>query len=184
MSDEVVPRGRIGRRSILTPARQQALTLALRNGATRRLACTYAGMNETSFYRLLARNRAFREAVLEAEAHHEMAMVGRIKASANSGDWKAAAFWLERRRYDEWGPADVRAQVPVNVEVRSGVAAAIADGGTDLSSLGASQRLTQLAAAFDLVVRVGGVPLSVGGGSMAPPVRGALPTEVDPLDTA
>jgi hypothetical protein len=184
MGEAIVPRGRVGRKSILTPARQQALELALRNGSTRRLACAYAGMNETSFYRLLARNRAFRQAIEDAEAHHELAMVSRIKASANSGDWKAAAFWLERRRYDEWGPADVRAQVPVNIEVRSGVAAAIADGGTDLSSLGAAERLTQLAAAFDLVVRVGGVPLSVGGGSMAPPVRGARPSEVDPLDTA
>lgn len=173
----------MGRRSILTPARQQAVELALRNGATKRLASQYAGMDESTFYRLLARNSAFREAVQEAEAHHEMQMVSRIKASANSGDWKAAAWWLERQRYDEWGPTKPNDSPRVSVEVRSGAAAAVGAGGDQSSSLDPSQRIAQLAAAIDLVVRVGGVPDTIGGGAVAPPVGAIGPTEVDTVDT-
>lgn len=173
-----------GRRRALTPARQAAIILALRNGATRRLASQYGQMDESTFYRELARNSAFREEVQEAEAHHEMQMVSRIKASANSGDWKAAAYWLERQRYDEWGAPSDRARLPaVSVEVKGGAGAAVGAGGT-ASSLDAATRLAQLASAFDLVVRVGGVPQSVGGGEMAPPVGAALPAEVDEVDTA
>lgn len=174
----------VGRRRILTPARQAAVELALRNGSTKRLAAQYAGMGETSFYEELRRNPEFAKAVQEAEAHHEMQMVSRIKASAMSGDWKAAAFWLERQRYDEWGQPLDRGKMPaVSVEVKSGAAAAVAAGG-DLSSLDPSARIAQLAAAFDLVVRVGGVPDTLGSGALAPPVGTSLPPEVDEVDTA
>lgn len=173
----------MGRTSVLTPQRQQAVELALRNGATKRLACQYAGMDESTFYRLIARNSHFREAVQEAEAHHEMQMVSRIKASANAGDWKAAAWWLERQRYDEWGAPLDRGKMPtLSVEVKSGAAAAVVAGGD--SSLDPSARIAQLAAAFDLVVRVGGVPDSERGGTLAPPSGAVGPPEVDEVDTA
>ena len=172
------------RRRILTPARQQAVELALRNGATKRLAAQYAGMGETLFYTEMRRNPAFEAAVKEAEAHHEMQMVSRIKASATAGDWKAAAWWLERQRYDEWGSPVDRGKVPaVSVEVRGGAGAAIAAGG-DASTLDAQTRLTQLASAFDLVVRVGGFPVASGGGELAPPVGAPVPAQVDEVDTA
>lgn len=141
-------------------------------------------MSETSFYDELRRNRAFAAAVEEAEAHHEMQMVSRIKASANAGDWKAAAWWLERQRYDEWGAPLDRGKMPaLSVEVKSGAAAAVAAGG-ESSSLDASSRIAQLAAAFDLVVRVGGIPDAGTGGALAPPLGADGPPEVDEVDTS
>lgn len=42
--------------------------------------------------------------VTRAEAQAEKNYATVVKESAKAGDWKAAQFWLERRRREDWGP--------------------------------------------------------------------------------
>lgn len=50
------------------------------------------------------RNRypSFSSAVEKAEAKAEQLHVGAIVAEGVSGNWQASAWWLERRRHDDW----------------------------------------------------------------------------------
>ena len=49
------------------------------------------------------RKREFRDAVTRAKVRAEAAMALTIRLSAQNGDWKAAAFWLERVYHERWG---------------------------------------------------------------------------------
>lgn len=106
---------------------------ALRFGAYFGPACEYAGIGESTAYQWLALAREelermdkpselrppknprykakmldFAERVTRASAQREVAMVGVITRAAagtadNPGDWRAAAFFLERRHPTRWG---------------------------------------------------------------------------------
>jgi hypothetical protein len=41
-----------------------------------------------------------------AEASAEVRAVVTIRQAINSNDWRAAAWWLERRRHEDWGRRD------------------------------------------------------------------------------
>ena len=84
------------------PRIEQLLT-ALRAGNTRRAAARYAGIHSTQFYRWLEGDAAFRTQVERAEAEAEVRMLTRVAQAANGGDWKAAAWWLERRLPADYG---------------------------------------------------------------------------------
>lgn len=110
------------------------LEQALKAGVTRKAAATYAGISEASFYSYLETAEAdqengktdtpyleFLEVVTRAEAEAEIHAVGTIR-NAMATDWRAAAFFLERRKKDEWGRQDrfemkhegqIRTDVPV-----------------------------------------------------------------------
>jgi hypothetical protein len=77
------------------------LIQALNAGNTRRAACDYSGVSEDSFARWLARYADFADAVTKAEADAEVRNVAIIQQAA-SKSWQAAAWWLERRRHDDW----------------------------------------------------------------------------------
>lgn len=79
---------------------------ALAAGNTRRTACQLAGVSEDAFARWLARYAGFAEAVQRAEAEAEAHHVANVKRAADDGTWTASAWWLERRRSDDWGRRD------------------------------------------------------------------------------
>jgi len=104
----------------LTDKVQKRLTDALRAGNTRRAACAFAGISEDSLARWEKAGGDFQAAVAEAEASAEVRAVALIQQAAGSGNWRAAVWWLERRRPNEWGARAVEAaevQGPVEIHV-------------------------------------------------------------------
>ena len=99
----------MGRRTKLTPDTQDNVVKALRAGNSRRDSALYAGISEQTFYSWMSRGREgealyeeFLEAVEKAEAHSVVRNVAIIQRAADE-TWQAAAWWLERKRPDEWG---------------------------------------------------------------------------------
>lgn len=96
----------MGRKSKLTPDLGERFCEAIRLGMNYKLACGYAGISEPTFYRWMQEaerqggrkpQREFRDALKSAEAEgaaHSLAVINR---AAKDGDWKAAAWILERR---------------------------------------------------------------------------------------
>jgi len=101
----------MGRPTKLTPEVQERLLLAISAGNTREAAAIYAGIGERTLYRWIAkgengkRNGKFRQlwqALREAENAVEIECVAIIRR-AMSKDWRAATWWLERRKHGAWG---------------------------------------------------------------------------------
>jgi predicted nucleic acid-binding protein len=84
-----------------TPEVVDAILDALRAGNTRRASVAAAGVSEDSFGRWLAAYADFADVVRKAEA--EQRFVRRIARAVEEGTWQAAAWWLERRRREDWG---------------------------------------------------------------------------------
>ena len=99
----------MGRPSKLTPERAKRIIDALAVGNTRTCAVAYAGIWFQTFLDWLARGETekagryhdFYEAVKKAEADAEFANVIIIRKAAII-NWQAAAWWLERRRHQDW----------------------------------------------------------------------------------
>jgi transposase-like protein len=89
-----------------TPERVARIVEALEGGNTRRAAAMAAGIDEGTLERWVRRYAGFAGAGREAEAQAEVAHVSTIKQASDSGDWRAALAWLERRRNEDWGRRD------------------------------------------------------------------------------
>lgn len=87
-------------------ARREAILQALRAGNTRTASAAAAGVSRDIFYKWLASSSTFFDAVTKAEAEAEVAHVANIAQAATMGNWTASAWWLERRRHQEWGRKD------------------------------------------------------------------------------
>lgn len=112
---------------LLTPERQDKICLALAAGNTRADAAILASVTPRTFRNWMSRGckstrgkfRNFREAVQKAEAECAARQVA-IVLQAARGDasrgiaptWTAAAWWLERKRPDDFGRKD-RSRVEV-----------------------------------------------------------------------
>jgi len=100
-----------GRPSKLTPAVQEKVVQALHIGNHRKHAAQFAGIDECTLRRWMARGKnpaeeayvAFRQAVEEAEAKAHVMAMGAIAKAART-DWRAAAWMLERRLPEHYAP--------------------------------------------------------------------------------
>jgi len=69
------------------------------------------GIGEVTWYRWLREGekaksglkRQFWQAIKKAEKEAIVKNVGVIQKAAEQGNWQAAAWWLERRYYEDWG---------------------------------------------------------------------------------
>lgn len=95
-----------GRKSKLTPEVTEKLCTALKAGNTRRAACGYAGISEDSFANYLRQSSDFSEAIRKAESDAEVHCVAVIRKAMQEGLWGPAAWWLERRRWQDWKKRD------------------------------------------------------------------------------
>ena len=98
-----------GRPTKLSDERQAQIVADVRAGNYAEVAAKRAGIGETTFYRWMrwgeagrVRYRQFRQAIQDAEGHAEVRAVTLI-ATEMSMDWKAAAWYLERKFHDRWG---------------------------------------------------------------------------------
>ena len=102
-----------GRPTKLTPEVQERLLTALRAGNFRGPSAFYAGIGDKTLSTWMKEGKqnpegpfgALRRAVLEAENGAEIANVAHI-AKAATKDWKAAAWWLERKAHERFGRRD------------------------------------------------------------------------------
>lgn len=97
---------RPGPKTKYTPDRVKRITDALAAGNTRGAASAYGGINQGTFENWMRRHAEFSEAVKDAEARAEVSHVANIAQAARSGVWTASAWWLERRRHQDWGRKD------------------------------------------------------------------------------
>jgi hypothetical protein len=109
------------RKPKLTEALQDDICRHIESGQFQGIAAQLAGVHEATFWRWMAegedtvdergtvlkaatpRKREFREAVTRAKVRAEAAMALTVRLAAQNGDWKAAAFWLERVQHERWG---------------------------------------------------------------------------------
>ncbi len=102
-----------GRPTKLTQDLAEKIVEAIRGGNYAQVAAATAGISEETFYTWLKRGkdeaegiyREFSDAVLAASGEAEQEKLDRLRREvlAEDGDWKAAAWWLERRFPKRWG---------------------------------------------------------------------------------
>ena len=107
----------------LTAETQEKIVRAIRAGNYPEVAAAHAGIHPATHYRWMERGalegdapeddpyRHYRAEVERALADSEAAEVGLIVKAARDGDWRAAAWVLERRFGDRWGRRDRLEQV-------------------------------------------------------------------------
>lgn len=93
----------VGRPSKRTPEREQRILDALRAGSTRKTACAHAAVEQHTFQRWVLRFAHFAQAVEKAEADAQLRHEAVIAKAAQDGTWQASAWWLERRRPEDYG---------------------------------------------------------------------------------
>lgn len=162
--------GTYGSRSAYTEEKHLAIIEGLLAGNSRSNAFKLTGLHVDSVFEWLRKGRERPEeypqyvqllADIEfAEATFESDQVGIVKAAADAGTWQAAAWWLERRKPQEWGRHEtVRHDMPaipaqqVNVliledpnarEASRNLLNRLADGRADITvGPGAVRELTQ-----------------------------------------
>ena len=91
-----------GRPSQRTPRRRTAILASIAEGATKEAAAAGAGMHRQRLYEWEKADRTFADEMTRAQDEAERRMVLHvIKASVE--DWRAAAWWLSRRRHEHYG---------------------------------------------------------------------------------
>jgi hypothetical protein len=116
-----------GRPSKRTPEREAAILNALRVGNTRTAASSFAEVDRSTFMRWLD-IPTFRAAVEKAEADAETRFLGQVARAAADGTWTAAAWWLERRKYQDYARRD---KVEMTVDLRKEAEALAGELGLD-----------------------------------------------------
>ena len=96
------PQARNGRPRKRSAARQEVFLDALRQGASREAAAAAAGIDRTTAWRWAQDDPALAAEVEQACGQAEVMMTQRVFDAAPS-DWRAAAWWLERRRPETYG---------------------------------------------------------------------------------
>lgn len=89
----------------------EQLTRLLESGNFIETSCAHVGIHKSTFYEWLRAGqlpgatrlqREFSDAIMKAEAEAEIRALAVIGTAAQSGDWKAAAWILERRSKWRW----------------------------------------------------------------------------------
>lgn len=98
----------IGRPTKCTPQLRDAIVLAIKAGNYAQVAAVHAGIAPSTYFKWMASGKSgqapykeFMDAIHAAEAFAETRAMA-IVSSAMSGDWKAAAWYLERKFQDRW----------------------------------------------------------------------------------
>lgn len=106
-----------GRKSELTPAVIATIVNAIRSGAYQYVAARAAGVAPGTLTRWLSTEGPeydeLRAALAEADAEGEIRAIAIINKAALD-DWRAAAWFAERRYKDRWGKTQVGPVVNVN----------------------------------------------------------------------
>ncbi len=111
--DDLAPAGRTDLRNDASVC--EKIKGALIAGNTYAAACRVARINQSTFYRWMKQGnsapegtlaRDFFEMVEDATTQAEHRNIMCIQKAAGKGNWQAAAWWLERRRPNDYGRRD------------------------------------------------------------------------------
>jgi transposase len=91
-----------GRPTKYTPTMRAGILKALRAGNTRTNAAESMGIDRNTLARWIDEDDAFCRAVKDAESVAEQEAVDAIKSQFGQ-QWTAAAWYLERKKPDDWG---------------------------------------------------------------------------------
>src|SRR4030095_12581780 len=106
---------RQGSQTKLTMARIETLQAAVRAGIPLTLAAEAIGVSRQTLYSWKDSHPYIADIWTRAEAQHAVDAVRQITGAAGEGDWRAAAWWLERRRGEEFTKTtNVKADVTGN----------------------------------------------------------------------
>lgn len=91
----------------LTPELAKEAIKLVQNGASNQDVISWLGVNESSFYAWLREpkneaQRTLAQGMKKAEAERKLWHIQRINKAAEDGDWKASAWYLERRYPQEF----------------------------------------------------------------------------------
>jgi len=86
-----------------TPERVKRVLEAISAGTARCHAAAYGGIDHDTLNNWEKRYPEFKTQVLEAESRAVVAAVVHIRKAGQDGDWRADAWWLERRYPEEYG---------------------------------------------------------------------------------
>ncbi len=108
----------VGRPTKLTPERMKRLTDLIKAGNYIETACCAVGLGHSTYYMWKERGdkerlegkktiyTEFLDTVQRAESEAEALSITTITKAEQEGDWKAAAWKLERKNPDKWGRLD------------------------------------------------------------------------------
>lgn len=120
-----------------TPELEWEVLQALRIGTTRHGAAAAAKINHMTLSRWINSDPDFEDQVQQAEGEAEAKYVARIHEAAHNGTWQAAAWWLERRRSDDYAR---RERIDMNVDLRKQVEKAAQEAGITVDEVWAELR--------------------------------------------
>lgn len=92
----------MGRPTKRSPERELTILNALRIGNTRTAACALADISLDTLAAWSAATPEFLGAIERAESEAESRFLGNVAKAAADGTWQAAAWWLERRRWQDY----------------------------------------------------------------------------------
>jgi len=95
-----------GRSDTYNDVAEQRICDALRKGATLGMAAKAAGMSRSTLHRWRNRHEGFDRKVQRAKAEAGLDSLDVIESAAAEGDWRAAAWMLEKRFPGEYGDQD------------------------------------------------------------------------------
>ncbi len=104
-----------GRPSKKRDATKEAILAALRAGNTRTAAAAAGGVDRHTLRRWVDSDAPFCADVEKAEGEAEKRFLRVVEDAAIGGTWQAAAWWLERRRKDDYAQKNIQ-QLEGNAE--------------------------------------------------------------------
>ena len=102
---------------LLSEEAKREIFAILAAGGSRQAAAKAAGLSEAEFHTLFLSDTEFSTKVRDSEHQAELFFLMRIReATKSSSGWRAAAWWLERRRGEQFGSSRKDLLSPEEVE--------------------------------------------------------------------
>ncbi len=95
-----------GRPSKFTPKAAAQVLASIAAGLTRQGAANLVGVSRETLHDWARRFPDFADKLREADAKAELQHTVNLASAARQGKWGASAFWLERRRAQDYGRVD------------------------------------------------------------------------------
>ncbi len=111
MTKKKTPARKRGRPPTLDAKGKAMVVKILAAGGSRQDAANHVGIHRSNLDRTVLRDKAFADRAREAEMGAKIMLIGSVKSAAK-GDWRAAAWMLERKWHEDWAKREPGAVTP------------------------------------------------------------------------